>query len=85
MIELTIFIKYKNDEGMDVIIVEELDKNEDNIAKLSSKMESIQTSIEEVKKLDVIDKNIKEIYGNLLHYVDIDSDGEVLDQFSESF
>ena len=84
MLELTIFIKYENDDPMDVIEMLSLDNNVDNYNNMVEQMASAVKAYTSLNELGLIEPNVKEIYGHIYHYTedDPDADGDIIAQFS---
>ena len=84
MLEFTVFIKYENDDAMDVIEMLSLDDNVDNDIHMIEQMDSVVKAFTSLNELGLIEPNVKEIYGHIYRYNEDnpDDDGDIIEQFS---
>ena len=84
MLELTLFVKYENDDAMDVIEVLSLADNFDNYSDMSEQMAGVVKAVISLNKLGLIEPNVKEIYGHIYRRNEDnpDDDRGIIEQFS---
>jgi len=84
MLALTVFVKYENDDAMDVIEVLSLDDNADNYSNMVEQMAGVVKAVTSLNELGLIESNVKEIYGHIYRYNkdNPDDDGDIIEQFS---
>ena len=84
MLELTIFIKYENDDPMDVIEMLSLENNVDNYIHMFEQMNSVAKAYISLNELGLIEPNVKEIYGHIYrdNEDNPDDDRDIIEQFS---
>lgn len=84
MLELTVFVKYENDDAMDVIEMLSLDDNVDNDIHMIEQMDTVVKAFTSLNELGLIEPNVKEIYGHIYRYNEDnpDDDGDIIEQFS---
>ena len=84
MLELTLFIKYENDDAMDVIEVLSLEDNFDNYSDMSEQMAGVVKAVISLNELGLIEPNVKEIYGHIYRYNEDNpnDDRDIIEQFS---
>ena len=84
MLELTVFIKYENDDPMDVIEMLSLDDNVDNDIHMIEQMNSVAKAYTSLNELGLIEPNVKEIYGHIYrdNEDNPDDDRDIIEQFS---
>ena len=84
MLELTVFVKYENDDAMDVIEILSLENNVDNYIHMFEQMNSVAKAYTSLNELGLIEPNVKEIYGHIYRYNEDnpDDDGDIIEQFS---
>ena len=84
MLELTLFVKYENDDAMDVIEVLSLEDNFDNYSDMSEQMAGVVKAVISLNELGLIEPNVKEIYGHIYRYNEDNpnDDRDIIEQFS---
>ena len=80
MIELTVFIKYKDGE-LEPIEVESDVYTEEHLEGMKERFEAIEYILRSLFSRNAIGKNVEEIYGHITD-ITIEDDYDILEQFS---
>ena len=86
ILELDVFIRFKDNEPNEVIEYQSEPYNEKGLSEMKEALNTIEFTINQLKENNAFSSNIKEIYGLILNREDHeDGDAEVLEEFSVSF